>query len=54
MFNLGFKELVILGVIFIVLFGTRKIPMLAQSLVDAIKTLRKGFTDDDQASSKKK
>ncbi len=52
MFDIGFKEILIIAVVLVVLFGSRKIPELAQNIVEAIKTLRRGFTDD--VSSKKK
>lgn len=52
MFDIGFKEILIIAVVLVVLFGSRKIPVLAQNIVEAIRTLRKGFTDD--VSSKKK
>lgn len=54
MFDIGLKEIIIIAVILVILFGSRKIPQLAQSLVDAIRTLRKGFSDEDNVSSKKK
>ncbi len=58
MFGLGTKELIILAVIFILLFGAKRIPELAKSLVDAIKHLRGAFKDLDEtktdSDSKKK
>ena len=52
MFGIGTKELIIIAVVLLVLFGSRKIPELAESLVNAVKTLRKGFTGDDAAKKK--
>lgn len=52
MFDIGFKEILIIAVVLIILFGSRKIPALAQNLVEAVKTLRKGFTDDNSAKKK--
>lgn len=54
MFGLGVKEIIIIAIVLIVLFGSRKIPEVAQSLVDAIRTLRKAFDSDDTTVSKKK
>lgn len=58
MLGLGTKELIIIAIIFIFLFGTKKIPELAKSLVDAIKHIRGAFktieTDDKAIDSKKK
>lgn len=51
MFGLGTKELVILAVIFILLFGAKRIPELAKSLVDAIKHLRGAFKDLDEGKT---
>lgn len=54
MFGIGTKELIIIAIVLVVLFGSRKIPELAQSLVDAVKTLRKAFSSDDATVAKKK
>lgn len=53
MFGLGTKEIIIIAVVFIVLFGSKKIPELAESLVGAVRTLRKAFTNDDEPAKKK-
>lgn len=45
--GLGTKEIVIIAVIAVLLFGTRKIPDLAKSIVDAIRHLRGAFGDRD-------
>jgi TatA/E family protein of Tat protein translocase len=47
MFGIGTKEIIIIAVVFIVLFGSRKIPEVAQSIVDAVRTMRKVFDTDD-------
>lgn len=51
MWGLGTKELIIIAVIFILLFGSKKIPELAKSLVDSIKHFRGAFKDGDESSS---
>jgi len=43
--SIGTKEIIIIAVIFIILFGAKKIPELAKSLVDSIKHLRGAFKD---------
>lgn len=48
MLGLGTKELVIIAIIFIFLFGTKKIPELAKSLVDAIRHIRGAFKNLDE------
>ena len=47
MFGLGTKEIVIIAVILVLLFGSRRIPELAKGITDAIKHLRGAFKDDD-------
>lgn len=51
MFGLGTKEIIIIAIILILLFGSKKIPELAKSLVDAVKHLTGSFKEGD---SKKK
>lgn len=46
MFNIGTKEIIIIAIVLILLFGTKKIPDLANGIADAIKTLRRSFSDD--------
>lgn len=51
MFGLGTKELIIIAVLFILLFGAKKIPELARSLVDSIRHIRGAFKDLDEPKS---
>lgn len=51
MFGLGTKELIIIAVIAILLFGSKKIPELAKSLVEAIRHITGAFKSADDASS---
>lgn len=46
MFDIGTKEIIIIAVVVVLLFGTKKIPELAEGIADAIRRLRKGFSDD--------
>lgn len=43
--NIGTKEIVIIAIIFIVLFGAKKIPELSKSLVESIRHMRGAFKD---------
>lgn len=58
MFGLGTKEIIIIAVIAILLFGSKKIPELAKSLVEAIKHItgifKSGSDETTQSDSKKK
>lgn len=49
--NIGIKELLVILLIVLILFGARKIPELAKSLAQGIKEFRKASkeTDDDNA-----
>jgi sec-independent protein translocase protein TatA len=56
MFGLGIQELLIILAIILVLFGGTKLPQLSKGIAQAIRELRKGFTDevtDDYKKSKK-
>lgn len=53
MFGIGTRELIIIAIILVLLFGAEKIPQLAKSIVDAIKHLRGAFSDANDSSSKK-
>lgn len=54
MFGLGTKEIIIIAVVFVLLFGSKKIPELAKDLVQAIKNLTGAFKDADEEKNKKK
>ncbi len=55
MFGLGVQELLIILVIILLLFGSKKLPELSRSMGQAMKELRKGFsegTDDKEEHHK--
>ncbi len=52
MFGIGTKELIIIAVVLLLLFGSKKIPELAKSLVEAFRHLTGAFKGDE--GSKKK
>lgn len=47
MFGLGTKELIIIAIVLVLLFGSKKIPELAKSIVDAVRHLKGVFKDVD-------
>ena len=47
MFGLGTRELLILVAVLVLLFGAKKIPELARSIGDAVKYIRRGFSDEE-------
>ena len=48
MLGLGTQEIIIIAVIFVLLFGAKKIPELARGIGQAVKELRKGFSDEKE------
>lgn len=46
MFGLGTKEIIIIAVVLVLLFGSRKIPELAKNLVQAFKNLTGMFKSE--------
>ena len=46
MFDIGTKEIVIIAIIALILFGPKKIPELAKGISEAIKEFRNGFKDE--------
>lgn len=50
MFGLGTKEIIIIAVVLVLLFGSKKIPELAKSIVEAIRHLKGVFKNADDIS----
>jgi sec-independent protein translocase protein TatA len=46
MFGVGTKEIVIIAVVLVLLFGATRIPALAKAIAEAIKSLKGIFKDD--------
>lgn len=54
MFGLGTKEIIIVAVVIVLLFGSRQIPALTKSIVEAIRHLRGAFKDEEVQETKKR
>lgn len=48
MFGLGTKELIIIALILVLLFGSTQIPALAKGIAEAIKGIKAAFKGDHQ------
>ena len=53
MFGLGSSEIIILAVIFVLFFGTKKIPELAKGISEAFRYIRDGFSDEGKSDNNK-
>lgn len=54
MLGLGTREIVLIVVVIVLLFGSRQIPALTKSIVESIRTLRGAFSDDEKMDAKKR
>lgn len=50
MLGLGTKEILIIAVVMVLLFGSKKIPVLAKDIADAFKNLTGMFKSADNSS----
>ena len=51
--GLGLPEILVIGTIAVLLFGTKKLPELGRGLAKGIKEFKDGLKDEDSSSSKK-
>jgi len=50
--NIGFKEILIILLIVLILFGAKKIPELAKGLGSGVKEFKKAVNENDPADAK--
>lgn len=50
--DLGTPELIIILLIVLLLFGSKKLPELSKSIGESIKTLRKSLDDNEKVAKK--
>ena len=50
MFGLGAREIIVLAVILVLLFGSKKIPELARSIGEAFRHIKNGFRDENDTN----
>lgn len=48
MFGIGIQELLVILIIILLLFGSKKLPELSRSIGQSLKEVRKGFTESDE------
>jgi len=47
MFGLGTKEIIIIAIVIVLLFGSKKIPELTKSIADAVRHIMGAFKEVD-------
>jgi len=52
MFGLGTKEIIVIAIIILLLFGSKKIPELTKSIADAFRHIFGAFKDIDSDTKK--
>jgi sec-independent protein translocase protein TatA len=51
--NIGSGELLIIGLVIMILFGSKKLPELTKSIADASKEFKKGLSEEEESELKK-
>lgn len=48
MFGIGAQELIVILVIVLILFGSKKLPEFSRGLGEAVRDIRKSFSDNEK------
>jgi sec-independent protein translocase protein TatA len=51
--DIGPREILILAIVVLVMFGSKRIPDLAKGIADTVRQFRGAFKDDDSPTSTK-
>ena len=51
--GLGFPEMIVIGAVFVLLFGAKKIPELAKGLGEGIKSFKTALKEEEKVEEKK-
>ncbi len=52
--SIGIREIIIIAIVALLLFGSKRIPQLAQDIVEAIRSFRNAFKDGEKPLDTKK
>lgn len=53
MFGIGLQELIVILLILLLLFGSKKLPELSKSIGESMRAMKKGFADEPDETNKK-